>query len=104
MEPLDLTALNPVVTYKLTSKSRFHLIHFPTMSDFNNTLNTGNGRELERKDRATSDSDSGNVVDHYAPHGGSPFPAEQDGERPSKSWILTRVTIQSQQSSRAPRL
>lgn len=76
MEPLDSTALNPVVTYKLTSKSRFHLIHFPTMSDFNNTLNTGNGRELERKDRATSDSDSGNVVDHYAPHGGSPFPAE----------------------------
>ena len=41
------------------------------MADHNNTLNTANGREFERKDRATSDSDSGNVVDHYAPHGES---------------------------------
>ena len=41
------------------------------MADYNNTLNTANGREFERKDRATSDSDSGNVVDHYAPHGES---------------------------------
>lgn len=47
------------------------------MSDYNNTLNTANGREFERKDRATSDSDSGNVVDHHAPHGESLFSKER---------------------------
>jgi len=48
------------------------------MSSFDNTLGTANGRESERKDRATPDSDSGNVVDHHAPHGESSFSKEQD--------------------------
>jgi hypothetical protein len=39
------------------------------MSDLNNAISTANGREFERKDRATPDSDRGNVVDHHAPHG-----------------------------------
>lgn len=50
----------------------------PAMSSFDNTLGTANGRESERKDRATPDSDSGNVVDHHAPHGESSFSKEQD--------------------------
>ena len=49
----------------------------PAMSDYNNTFSTANGRESERKDRATPDSDSGNVVDHHAPHGESSFSKEQ---------------------------
>jgi hypothetical protein len=48
------------------------------MADNNNTLNTANGREFERKDRATPDSDPGNVVDHHAPHGESLSLNEQD--------------------------
>lgn len=64
------------------------------MSDFNNTLNTANGREFERKDRVISDSDSGNVVDHYAPPGESSFLLEKGGGRPSKGWILTHVPVQ----------
>lgn len=48
------------------------------MSDLNTTFSTANGRESERKDRATPDSDSGNVVDHHAPHGESAFSKEQD--------------------------
>ena len=48
------------------------------MSDHNNTFSTANGRESERKDRATPDSDSGNVVDHHAPHGESVFSKERD--------------------------
>ena len=47
------------------------------MSDYNNTLSTANGRESERKDRATPDSDRGNVVDHHAPHGESLFSKER---------------------------
>ena len=47
------------------------------MSDYNNALSTANGRESDRKDRATPDSDAGNVVDHHAPHGESPFSGEQ---------------------------
>ena len=44
------------------------------MSDI---ANTANGRDYERKDRPTSDSDDGNVVDHYAPHGQSSCPYGQ---------------------------
>ena len=47
------------------------------MSDYNNTFSTANGRESERKDRATPDSDRGNVVDHHAPHGESLFSKER---------------------------
>lgn len=61
------------------------------MSDYNNTLNTANGREFERKDRATPDSDSGNVVDHHAPHGESSSPKERNEECHSTSWTLIHV-------------
>lgn len=62
------------------------------MSDPNNALNTANGREFERKDRPASDSDSGNVVDHYAPHGESSFLNERGEYHRRRSWILICIS------------
>ena len=61
------------------------------MADFDNTISPANGREFDRKDRPTSDSDSGNVVDHFAPHGEHLFPEGRGEECRSRKCILTTV-------------
>jgi len=68
------------------------------MSDFN-TLNTANGREVGRKDRVTSDSDSGNVVDHYAPPGESSFSKEQDEQQVGSDARFCLVTAEQPAST-----
>jgi regulator of protease activity HflC (stomatin/prohibitin superfamily) len=61
------------------------------MSELNNTVNTANGREHDRKDRATYGGDSGNVVDPYEPNVTSEQPSTSAMKKPDLSKHVIHV-------------